>query len=501
MEKDTDAREKTANDDAQPTAQHPERRHVEPASLRNRYIAIGTVAVIAVIAILALLAFIIFRTGEKNNSIRLTEETEVKTEGQPTTTNEVVVPAEAMSALKIEIVGVAQRPAVAQLQVTGTVEVNQQQTQAVTPLVGGRVERVYVALGDRVRAGAIVATVASPQIAELRGHLHTAETRLSLAQRNLARVQRSENRVAVIQAKAKLDEAEATLRRVRRLVELGAGAGKDLVAAEAGYKTAKADYDFQSNIALSREVQQAQAEFETSQAEVAQLRQSLRALGAPINQTEVGGDRRDISLIPLRAPVPGAVTERLVNAGAGIEAGKPLFTIANLASVWIIANVPEAQVGLLRVGAPAEVRSAGLGNEAMTGHVNYIDPRLNEETRTARVRVEVPNPGERLKVGMFVEVAFQAGVDDKGTAGREDLVIPSEAVQRLGDRIVVFLPKSEAGHFEVRDVQIGGEIEGYSRVTSGLNLGDRVVTKGGFTLKSLLMKGQFGEEDEEEKKQ
>ncbi|HEV8369463.1 MAG TPA: hypothetical protein VGQ39_16020, partial [Pyrinomonadaceae bacterium] len=70
-----------------------------------------------------------------------------------------------------------------------------------------------------------------------------------------------------------------------------------------------------------------------------------------------------------------------------------------------------------------------------------------------------------------------------------------------GDRTVVFLPKNEAGHFEVRDVQIDGEVEGYSRVTNGLSLGDRVVTKGGFTLKSLLMKGQFGEDDEEEQKQ
>jgi cobalt-zinc-cadmium efflux system membrane fusion protein len=493
MEKDTDASERTGNNDTQPTAQHAQRRYVEPTSLRNRYIAIGTVAVLAVIALLALLAFIIFGSREKDN------ETEVQTEEQPTTTNELVVRAEALSALKIEIVGVTQRPAVAPLQVTGTIEVNQQQTQTVTPLVGGRVERVYVALGDRVRAGAILATLASPQIAELRGNLRTAQTRLSLAQRNLSRVQRAENRVAVIQAKAKLDEAEATLRRVRRLVDLGAGAGKDLIAAEAAYKTAKADYDFQSNIALSREVQQAQAEFETAQAEVAQLRQSLGALGAPINQAEVD-DRRDISLIPLRAPVSGAVKERFVNAGAGLEAGKPLFTIANLSSMWVIANVPEAQVGLLRVGAPAEIRSAALGKSAIAGRINYIDPQLNEETRTARVRVEVPNPGERLKVGMFIEVNFQAGVAET-EPGSGELVIPADAVHRLGDRTVVFLPKNEAGHFEVRDVQIDGEVEGYSRVTNGLSLGDRVVTKGGFTLKSLIMKGQFGEDDVEEKKQ
>src|SRR5260370_36073118 len=102
----------------------------------------------------------------------------------------------------------------------------------------------------------------------MRGNLRAAETKLSLAQRNLTQVQRSENRVAVLQAKAKLDEAEATLRRTRRLVELGMGAGKDLVAAEAAYKTAKAEYDFQNNIALNREMQQAQADVETARTEV-----------------------------------------------------------------------------------------------------------------------------------------------------------------------------------------------------------------------------------------
>ncbi len=73
--------------------------------------------------------------------------------------------------------------------------------------------------------------------------------------------------------------------------------------------------------------------------------------------------------------------------------------------------------------------------------------------------------------------------------------MPSAAVQRIGDRTVVFIPKNEPGHFEVRDVQIGGEVEGYSRVIDGLKLGDRGVTKGSFHLKSQLMKGQFGEEE------
>ena len=375
------------------------------------------------------------------------------------------------------------------------VEVNQLQSQQATPLVGGRVERVYVAPGDFVRAGAVLATIASPQIAQMHGKLHEAETQHALSERNLQRVQRAENRAAVLQAKARLDEAEATLKRTRRLIELGAGAGKDLIAAETTYKTAKAEYDFQSNISLNRELQEARAAVETARVDVGHIRDEMRALGAPVPEGEdqAHDHDRNTALVALRAPVSGTVTERLVNAGAGIEAGTAMFTIANLSTVWVIANVPEAQVGSIRVGAPAEVRSAALGTSAIAARVSYINPQLNEETRTAQVRLQVGNPSQQLKAGMFVEVGFQTGTS---TVAGEELMIPVAAVQRVGDRAVVFVPKDdEPGHFAVRDVELGGEADGYRKVLAGLTLGERVVTKGSFVLKTQMLKGEIGEDD------
>ena len=406
---------------------------------------------------------------------------------------EVELALEALAAAQIETAEVVERPAVALLRVTGTVEANQQQTQQVTPLVAGRVERVNVALGDRVRAGAVLAVVSSPEVAEMHGKLHEAETKLALAEQNYQRVQRAENRASVLAAKARLDEAEATLKRTRRIIELGAGAGKDLVAAETAYKTAKAEYDYQSNISINREVQEARAEVETARVETLHLRNSLRALGAAIEEDRHGAVRHDTSTIALVAPVSGTVTERLVNAGAGIEAGKPLFTISNISTVWVIANVPEGQVGHLRAGTPADVRTASAEAGAISGKVTYIDPLLNEETRTARVRVEVANPGERLKVGMFVEVGFETGARPAGGVAATEMVIPEAAVQRIGDRTVVFVPGEEEGHFEVRDVEVGGVVDGYQRVIGGLTLGNRVVTKGSFTLKTQLLKSDMGE--------
>lgn len=449
--------------------------------------------------------------GEKAADKAKSESKEEKPKGEHEAAREVELSEEALKAAKIETVEAVEQNVGETLRVTGAVETNQQQTQQVTPLVSGRVERVNVALGDRVRKGAVLAMIASPQIAELHGKLHEAETALAIAQRNYERVQKAENRVAVLQAKARLDEAEASFRRTQRLIELGAGAGKDLVTAETAYKTAKADYDFQSNIALNREVGESRAAVDTARVDVKHIRDQLAALGAPVAENEKDDDHRhDTSLIALRAPIAGAVTERLVNAGAGVEAGKPLFTIANIANLWVIANVPEAQVRHLRVGTVAQVRAAG-GGEEITGRINYIDPTLNEETRTARVRVEMANPSERFKVGAFVEVSFRT-VAQAGAASEIGLVIPDEAVQRTGERIIVFVPKDEAGHdeekpgaakdekkektakFEVREIEIGGVTDGMRRVTGGLKAGERVVTKGGFTLKTQLMKGELGEE-------
>ena len=244
---------------------------------------------------------------------------------------------------------------------------------------------------------------------------------------------------------------------------------------------------------MNKEVAEARAAVDTARVDVAHVRDQLRAMGAPAPSTDEPDDHKgNTSLVALRAPASGSVTERAVNQGAGVQAGTPLFTIANISTVWVVANVPEAQVNMLRPGTPAEVHSAALGLDGIAGRVSYIDPKLDKETRTAHVRINVANPRERLKVGMFAAVRFQAGME---VASGEELMVPTTAVHRIGERTIVFIPKEgQAGHYEVRDVQVGGETEGYQRVLSGLNAGDRVITKGSFTLKTRLLRGELEEE-------
>lgn len=344
---------------------------------------------------------------------------------------------EAVIAAGIQYAQVMERLTVAPLKATGTIEANQHRMQQVTPLVGGRVERVFAVAGDRVSAGSVLAVLSSPEIAELHGK--------------------------EIEAQARVRLAESSLRRMRRLSELGAAAGKDLAAAE--------------------------AEAQTAQAEVGHIRASLAALGS---DERVKG--HSISSVALRAPIGGTITERLVNAGAGVQAGAPLFSIADLSTVWVIANVPESQINNMRIGTAAEVRSPALGQSIAHGRITYIDPMLNEETRTARVRLDVRNPNEQLRIGTFVEVNFEAGAAARTEAPTE-LVVPAEAIQTVENKTVVFVPGVKPRHFEAREIQAGEQADGLRKIIAGLNAGERVVTKGSFVLKTQMLKGEMGDHD------
>ncbi|MEO8573166.1 MAG: efflux RND transporter periplasmic adaptor subunit, partial [Pyrinomonadaceae bacterium] len=454
---------------------------------KKKFVWMLTATVIGLVLIIGI-AWIATRGPDTTVSVK-TEEGEGRHSENETGT-EVRLDPEAISSAGIEIETVTQRPAVAKLYVTGAVELNPEKTEMATPLVGGRIEQVFAGVGDYVNQGAILATVSSPQLAELHGKLNEAKTQLSLAQTNLTRVQKAENRVSILQAKARLDEAETTLRRTRRLIELGAGAGKDAVTAETNYKTAKADYDFQSNIGLNKEIQEAKAAVEIARVDYEHTKNQMRTLGISEENLNRDDHSKGTSIVAVRAPLSGIVTERKFNAGAGIDASTPLFAISNLSTVYVIANVPEASVGRLSIGSVAEIKSTSFGT--INGRIAYIDPRLDETSRTARVRLEVPNPNGKLRAGMFTEVGFYTGTSE--TTGQE-LFVRSESVQRDGDRNIVFIPKpNEPGAFEVREIEIGGDIEGYTSVKSGLVLGDQVVTKGSFVLKTQLQKGELGEE-------
>ncbi|HEV8159555.1 MAG TPA: efflux RND transporter periplasmic adaptor subunit, partial [Pyrinomonadaceae bacterium] len=158
--------------------------------------------------------------------------------------------------------------------------------------------------------------------------------------------------------------------------------------------------------------------------------------------------------------------------------------ITDLSNVWVIAQVYERDLARLRTGSGASVTTDAYPNQVFRGQITYIDPRLDENTRTAQVRVELKNPNRALKIGMYVRAAFGALEQAEQTAP----IIPASATQNLGNGQVVFVGTNEPNVFEMRPVRLSAESNKQYQVFEGLNVGDRIVTDGSFLLRAEWLK-------------
>lgn len=182
--------------------------------------------------------------------------------------------------------------------------------------------------------------------------------------------------------------------------------------------------------------------------------------------------------LPVTAPIYGFVIEKNVVQGQMVDAGMRLYRIADLAVVWVMAEIYEQDLPFVQLGQEAVVKAASLPDREFRGRVTYIYPTVDEKTRTARVRLEFENPGYFLKPGMFVSAEIQAELP--GSA----VLVPDAAVLRSGARNTVFVALSD-GRFEPRDVTLGVEAEGsLIQVLAGLQAGERIVISGQFLLDS-----------------
>jgi len=181
--------------------------------------------------------------------------------------------------------------------------------------------------------------------------------------------------------------------------------------------------------------------------------------------------------ITLYAPISGVIAELGVREGMTVAAGAMLFRLVDLSTVWVNAEVPEAQGAWLRPGTAVEARVPSFPGRVFRGRVSAILPEVNAATRTLRARVELANPGGSLKPGMYATLGF---AED---AGAQALVVPSEAVIRTGARSVVIVAESE-GRFRQQEVEIGFESGGKTEIRKGLAEGDKVVVSGQFLIDS-----------------
>lgn len=346
---------------------------------------------------------------------------------------DVTLPPEMMErvGLREEVVGT--QNVADQLRTTGTVQPNAYRETRVIPLVGGRITAVNAQLGDTVHKGQPLAVIFSADLAE--------------AQMQYRKVM------------ADFDVFAAQHARAIKLAEIGAMSQQELEQAEAHYR-------------------QHHAEHEAAE-------QKLRLLGLNEKQIEAlqRGNAPVRSEIPVESPSSGVITTRNINVGQVVSNSETLFSVTDLSTVWVIANIYEKDFAALRAGTGVTISAPSFPGRVFHGKVSYIDPRVDAQTRTAQARIEVPNPGGpgggMLRLGMFVDVALN-------TAGKSAAVaVPKTALQTVGNESVVFVPLG-AGKFQMRRVQVGQDAGEFVQVISGVNAGEKVVTAGSFFLRAEM---------------
>ncbi|MEP7149240.1 MAG: efflux RND transporter periplasmic adaptor subunit [Acidobacteriota bacterium] len=477
----------------------------------RRYI----VATFAIVAVTVLIVFLIWisRTDEGGKPVpapRTTSFGETNT-GMPIGEMTLTLAPEMAERAGIQIGTVGEKLATEEgmAPTTGTVQANAYRETPVISLVGGIVRRVDLELGQAISRGQRVAVISSEELSQTESRYLTLQKEVETARQNYAR-QEKLVRISPVSS-AELDQALARLKAVQaeyeehhshhvrttRLVAIGAVSREELEQATTKFRTVEADltearrrYDRALQVAeidpLSRSAfEEAAVKVRNSESELSAVRERLRLLGLPPGQINSLRSPSQISTeLPVTAPVSGVATSRSINVGEVVAANKELLRITDLSTVWVIAQVYEKDLGRIRTGTGATVTSNSYPGEVFRGHVTYIDPNIDQQTRTAQVRVELGNANRRLMIGMYVAVAFGS----RGQGERTMPVVPVAAVQNINNQRVIFLPTDQPNVFRIRSISLGPESDGYFPVLEGVTVGDRIVTEGSFLLRAEWIK-------------
>ena len=312
--------------------------------------------------------------------------------------------------------------------VTAIIQANQDKLAHVVPRVPGRIVKVDASLGDRVKPGQALAMLDSIELGEARSSYLQAASEAAVAQAGFARAQRL---------------------------------NADNIIPEKDYLRARAEHE--------------------------KARASLHAAADTLRMMGVIPEKLSGSVFPLTAPFAGTVIEKKAVRGELAQPDTSLFTVADLSTLWIEADLFEKDLGKVRIGAHATVTLTAYPGEVFTGRLTYISSTMDKETRTVKARVEVPNPDGRLKPEMFATVAIDTGGSVKA------LRVPEDAVLLMQGQSTVFV--AERGGFEPRAVEVGERAQGYAVLKSGVAAGERVVARGAYALKARLLKSQIGDAD------
>jgi len=221
---------------------------------------------------------------------------------------------------------------------------------------------------------------------------------------------------------------------------------------------------------------------------VEQSKQRLMILGMTSEQVQMLEQTRETPITTtMYAPSGGTVIEKKIVEGTYVNVGAPLFDIADLSTLWNMAELYETDVAAVKIGQQVALRTQTYPSETFKGRVTFIYPVVNAESRTVKVRIETPNPHRRLRPAMYTETVFML---NQGTG----LTVPNDAVLVTGKQSIVWVQvQGEANKFEARRVTLGAKFDGKVQILSGLSEGEKVVASGGFLLDSeRQLRGTMG---------
>lgn len=346
----------------------------------------------------------------------------------------VRVSAQVMEDAGIRTAAVRRESLARTLMLSGELAADPDKTADVAAPLGGIIETVLVQEGSHVKKGEVLAVVRVPELGRVRGALEAARAR-------------------AVSAKAKV-------LRLRPLV------AKSLASAQ---------------------------ELESAEAEALALEAEARALSGELAAV---GSQGQGAMISLRAPRNGLVVRREAVVGRPVSAGTVVARLVELGSAWFIARAFEQDLRKLSVGAAAEVEFNAYPGEFFGGKLEALGAYVDPSTRSIGARVVLEGEDERWRLGLFGRAAIALRSGD-GEELESRLLVPRTAVIDLAGKPIVFArhAQGEANMFEVHEVVLGEGAQGKVSILSGLKEGEEVVVEGAFSLKSLVMKGVFAEEE------
>ena len=329
-------------------------------------------------------------------------------------------------ASRIHVATVQMQSYRAAVQTTGTVAFNGDRSTQVLAPVSGPITRILVNPGSVVQRGEALATVTSPDFAA---------------------------------ATAAYRKAQAAYLNAQRIADLD-------------------EKLFKNDAIARRELEQAQTDAAGAAADRDAAIEQMRALG--VDESSIAAIRENRAGAPtqatIRAPISGTVVEKLVNPGQLIQAGSTLcFTIADLSTVWVMANVFESDIASVAAGQTATITTSALPSP-ITGQVAYVSALVDPASKAAAVRILAPNPRGVLKRDMLVNVAIRA------SEGRNGLLVPVSAVMRDDQNLPFVYVVRPGDHYARQQITIGSRVGDQYEVAAGLSAGDRIVVDGALFL-------------------